>query len=233
MQVHSSNWYSCAMVYITPKGCTNCNAPPPPALTCNTVTAGSLSFCPSVTSAMVLATTTPAEINTEITTTYNTNIANPNVFGATAAATTACQTLYTQLLCAINLPACNANNNTLIADVQACHAQCQKTMDACDIQPAHISLYDCDSLPLCPGEPSNAKNGGKGGSSGGGGGMTPGGKAALSLFFIGLVGVAAFAGFTYHKQGHLMGYTFDKDQKRFVKHQPNPHNYKAYVDNDA
>jgi len=36
-------------------------------------------------------------------------------------------------------------------------------------------------------------------------GMSPGGKAALAFFFIGLFALLAFAGYSYHKTGHVLG----------------------------
>jgi len=101
-------------------------------------------------------------------------------------------------------------------------------MNACGIVPAHISLYPCDSYPLCPGETDDVNGGGSHKSKGG---MSPGGKAALSLFFIGSAGGVGAAIYFYHTRGHLGGYTYDKDAKKIVKYQANPHNYKAYVDN--
>jgi len=41
-------------------------------------------------------------------------------------------------------------------------------------------------------------------------GMSSGGKAALSLFFIGLVAAIACGAFYYHKNGHIFGYAYTK-----------------------
>jgi len=41
-------------------------------------------------------------------------------------------------------------------------------------------------------------------------GMSTGGKAVLALFLIALVGTVAWAGFSYHKNGHVFGITGDK-----------------------
>jgi len=43
--------------------------------------------------------------------------------------------------------------------------------------------------------------------SGGGSGMSAGGKAALAIFLIALVGFIAYAGFAYHKNGNVFGVT--------------------------
>lgn len=230
-QVHSPGWFSCTAVSITPKGCTNCDPPPAPQLNCVSVTAGSLSFCPSVTSALVTGSASPSDINTELSNAYTTNLANPNVFVVPNATSTACKTLYQQLLCSMELPACNVSTGALIEGTQACRGLCQKTMEACGIQPAHIGLYDCSdptAFPLCPGESDSVVGGGSSSK-----GMSAGGKAALSIFIIGFVGAVAVAGFMYNKQGHLFGYHFDMESKRVVKHQANPHNYKAYEDHEA
>jgi len=230
----SSNWNSCTAVSITPKDCTDCEAPPPPKLNCVAVKQGSLSLCPDVTAAQVRGSASPTDINTELVTAYNTNLDNTNVFVIpNTSVTGACKSAYKQLLCALDLPPCNVTTGELIASSQACRAQCRNAMDLCGIQPAHISLYDCNSYPLCPGESDDVSSDGKSGGGSSKGGMSAGGKAALSLFFIGLAAAVGVGAFMYDKQGHLFGYAFDMDAKKIVKLQPNPHNYKAYEDQEA
>jgi hypothetical protein len=75
---------------------------------------------------------------------------------------------------------------------------------------ATVGVYNTysDSIVCAPSYTANGNQCVKGSGSGGadGSGMTPGGKAALSLFIIALVGVAAFAGFSYYSHGDALHY---------------------------
>jgi len=230
-QVHSPNWFSCAMVSIIPKNCDNCKEAKVAPHTCVSVDAGDAPLCPNVTSSYLIQGTNPADVNLQASSAYKANLASPLVFGPGANTSTQCLSLYKTLVCSVYFPPCNTTTTGPAIAGQVCHSQCQQTMDACGVQEAHINLYPCSQYPLCPGE--KAANAGGSGSGSSSGGMSPGGKAALSLFFIALAAGGAFAGYMYYKQGHLFGYAFDKHSMKFVKHQANPHNYQAYVDHEA
>jgi len=211
----SSNWNSCTMVNV----CEDCVAPPPPPLVCSPVNT-KLTFCPSnISDAMISEGYVASDIDADLRLTLVNNLNNTNVFQN--GKSLACQQSYTTLLCSLSLTSCNPLTVQVLQNSRACRAQCKETMSECEVAPAHVSLYDCDTLPLCPGEVDDAGNDHSSGMSGGG-------KAALSIFFIGIVGAACVAGYFYHKQGHLMGYTFDKNTKKIVKVPANPHNFTAY-----
>jgi len=226
----ASKWNSCTTIKIVSSGGSgggsggggnSGDSTPPVVSQCAPVPASSSGFCNTTTNAMVDITVSAQDLNNELISTYNFNRNNLNVFSN--GNSSACMSSYQQLLCSIYLPSCNPATGKVIQSSVACHAQCEQTMTDCGVVNAHLYLYDCSSYPLCEGE---ADPFGSKGSKG----MSAGGKAALSLFIIALVGGVAVAGYLYHTQGHLAGYTFDKEQKRFVKVQANPHNYTAYVD---
>lgn len=215
--ISSSGWYSCSTVSVV-----NAAVPrqPPTAPQCKAIS-GRTSFCGATGSVLVSNGADPDDVDAELASVYSANLGNNKVFNG-AVTSSACTSSYKTLLCSVSLTPCDPATSQAITATEACHGQCQQTMDDCGIVQAHIDLYPCSTYPLCPGESA-------GGSSGG---MSPGGKAALSLFFIALAGVVGACGYLYYTKGHVLGYTFDKATKRIVKVQENPHNYKAYVDHD-
>lgn len=217
-RVASNNWNSCTMVKICTA--TNCVAPPPPPKQCKAIVKP-LNFCPAQSGAAISEGYSPNDIDAELNATFSLNLGNPNVFATPNGPN--CRTLYKDFLCASSLPPCNPSTGAIDKSAQACKQKCQKTMKACSLTTIHANLYDCNTLPNCAGQSGGANSGG---------GMSPGGKAALSLFFIGIFGAVIVAGVWYHKKGNIFGYAFDKDLKKVVKVPANPHNYTAYVDRE-
>jgi len=216
----ATKWNSCTTVGIATKASSDSEAPivsectPVPKAT-------NLTFC-NGTNILIRSDLSPSDVNSEIVGTFNMNKINPLVF--TNGNSPACQASYQQLLCSLNMPTCDPNSGQSLLGSSACHAQCAQTMNDCGLVQAHVNLYPCSSYPLCPGE-----------SAGGGGpseGMSPGGKAALSLFIIGLVLGSVVAVYIYRTRGHLFGYTYDSKAKKIVKYQTDPQHYRAYTDSD-
>eukprot|EP01111_Echinosteliopsis_oligospora_P014604 TRINITY_DN552_c0_g1_i1.p1 TRINITY_DN552_c0_g1~~TRINITY_DN552_c0_g1_i1.p1 ORF type:complete len:302 (-),score=76.27 TRINITY_DN552_c0_g1_i1:31-936(-) len=154
LMVHTNNWWSCAYVNIT--NCPGCPTPPEPAPKCTAV-GTNLKFCSSKNgrSALLPVGKNPSSLDTQTYATYAAYLKNPNVFGAN---NSACLKAYTTFLCDVNFPACGTGSDSDHAVAgQPCHSECVAAMDACQLQPQHANLYDCEDTTqylLCPAESS-------------------------------------------------------------------------------
>lgn len=151
-----NNWNSCTYVNVTT--CDACPTPPPPQRECsdevnNQGPNRALGFCyptQDTVTVFILENENPVNVQNNLKQVYNANINNTNVF--LAGSSTECKNAYRTFLCALDLPPCPGSDGK--AEGSACRQMCDNAMNACQLNPIHEALYDCASLPNCPGTSS-------------------------------------------------------------------------------
>jgi len=143
------SWNSCLYVNIT--NCPTCPVPTPHPPVCTPTTGDTISFCNSIgdRDVYIAADANPQVVDVETQAAFWSSINNVNVF-ANGNSTT-CRNDYLTYMCALNLPPCLGNGET-VAVGSACHSMCETAMTACQLTTIHAALYNCSALPLCLGE---------------------------------------------------------------------------------
>lgn len=148
----NTGWASCAFVNITT--CQSCPEPTPSPGTC-VVLNTDLDFCVEQSNSDVFVPLNgdPTVIDADAYQTWETNLNKTTVFANGLDAT--CRQDYRKFLCSLVLPPCAGTGETTAVGA-ACRADCRTTMSSCQLTELHAALYDCNTLPLCPGESSSS-----------------------------------------------------------------------------